>query len=180
MIHVEYNIPETEFEQCAFNLSVQGYVNKESKGAEIQFCAEYLGNNCTNMAVVELEMPTGYRACESEYRENPLCLRDILLAKGKSLKLDKYEITDKSVMFYFEKLCNDKDTCIKFWAHREFEVVHSLPVSIRAYDYDEPSEECTQFYTLDNGHSELSLLCDDSNKQRSASLCMRRRSMSQT
>lgn len=39
-IHVEYNIPETEFEQCAFNLSVQGYVNKESKGAEIQFCAE--------------------------------------------------------------------------------------------------------------------------------------------
>lgn len=37
----------------------------------------YLGNNCTNMAVVELEMPTGYRACESEYRENPLCLRDV-------------------------------------------------------------------------------------------------------
>lgn len=46
--------------------------------------------------------------------------------------------TSRIYEFILWQLCNDKDTCIKFWAHREFEVVHSLPVSIRAYDYDEP------------------------------------------
>ena len=36
------------------------------------------------------------------------------------------------------QLCNDSEIRIKFKAYREFEVMHSLPVSIKAYDYYEP------------------------------------------
>ena len=45
-VHVEYNVPETGFEECAFNLSAQADVvgvknNLEGDGAaEIGFCAK--------------------------------------------------------------------------------------------------------------------------------------------
>ena len=44
-VHVEYNVPETGFEECSFNLSVQAdvvVVPSDIEGdnaAEIEFCA---------------------------------------------------------------------------------------------------------------------------------------------
>ncbi|XP_062524017.1 complement C3-like [Corticium candelabrum] len=176
IVHVEYNVPETKLEQCAFNLSIQAdvvYFPSKSEGAEIKFCARYLGNDCTSMAIVEVELPTGYQACDRAINnaEDPLCLRDILLDRGGLLKFDYYEITDKLVVFYFDQLCNKKDTCIKFKAFKMFEVLHSLPVTIKAYDYYEPSKECAQFYTLRGGISDLGLICNNNSTNQPVCIC---------
>jgi hypothetical protein len=178
MVHVEYNVPGTEIEQCAFELTVNAEVVQLNNivepldAAEIEYCVRYLENGCTSMAVVEVELPTGYRPCETlaNNGSDPLCLRDIL-GSGKFPTLDKYEITGKSVVFYFDRLCSNSKICIKFKAYRDFEVLHSLPVSIKAYDYYEPDVECTDFYTLGGGSPELGLICDRKNQKSPACVC---------
>ncbi|XP_062523084.1 A.superbus venom factor 1-like [Corticium candelabrum] len=169
MVHVEYNVPSTGYEKCAFAITANGRTNASSIGegndadAEIAVCVRYLGDSCTGMANIEVELPTGYAACnESSTGEaDPLCLSDILSSTGKDLKLDFYEINSKSVVFYFDELCSAKNICITFKAYRKFEVMRSLPVSVKAYDYYRPAIKCTEFYTLDGGSSKLSLICDD-------------------
>ena len=39
----------------------------------------YLGKNCTSMAIVEVELPTGYKACDRRINDadDPLCLKDV-------------------------------------------------------------------------------------------------------
>ena len=52
--------------------------------SDVQSCmlcvvVRYLGNDCTSMAIVEVELPTGYQACDRAINnaEDPLCLRDV-------------------------------------------------------------------------------------------------------
>ena len=93
----------------------------------------YLGNGCTSMAVVEVELPTGYQPCESLVNDasDPLCLRDVcicllphvfihlyiqdlfvlqILGSDSNDHLDKYEVTGKSVVFYFDHVRNQMQT----------------------------------------------------------------------
>ena len=39
----------------------------------------YLGKDCTSMAIVEVELPTGYQACDRRIndQDDPLCLNDV-------------------------------------------------------------------------------------------------------
>ncbi|XP_062499169.1 complement C3-like [Corticium candelabrum] len=180
VVHYEYNVPGTSVEQCAFDIAVNASEMTMSSlfkpppvGAQIAFCVRYLGSGCTTMAVVELELPTGYEACES--LENGFsdwrCLSTILRDGGSRLGLSKYEVSERKVVFYFDKLCDTKRTCVVFKAYRKFEIVNSLPVSVRVFDYYQPDVQCTRLYTLGGGSPELSLICDSSNKGQPACVC---------
>jgi hypothetical protein len=78
----------------------------ERYAAEIEFCVRYLGSHCIGFAIVEVELPTGYQACEHRGKNisDSLCLKDILQDKGGELNLDQFEILVKSVVFYFERV----------------------------------------------------------------------------
>jgi hypothetical protein len=180
-VHIEYNILRTQKKQCAFNMTVSARevllnnTGGERYAAEIEFCVRYLGSHCIGFAIVEVELPTGYQACEHRGKNisDSLCLKDILQDKGGELNLDQFEILVKSVVFYFERLCNDSKVCVKFKAYREFEAITSQPVHRRivVYDYYEPDKQCTEFYRLRGGSQELKLLCDQNNKKFPLCVC---------
>jgi hypothetical protein len=84
-VHIEYNILRTQKKQCAFNMTVSARevllnnTGGERYAAEIEFCVRYLGSHCIGFAIVEVELPTGYQACEHRGKNisDSLCLKDV-------------------------------------------------------------------------------------------------------
>lgn len=85
--------------------------------------------------------------------------------------IDKYEISDKSVVFYFEKISRDKQTCVNFRIERKYIVTNLQAAVVKVYDYYNPMHSCSQFYGPGSTSPLLKLVCEGSQCQCAESGC---------
>lgn len=128
--------------------------NKPQKSAlvlNLQICVKYLGNIPTGMAIVDTGIFSGFEP-ERNDLEN--------LVNSKDHFLDKYEITSRSVVIYLEKIPTN-NYCFAFRVNRKFIVGNTQMSVVRVYDYYNPEDSCTQFYSPDQNSPMLRKICSN-------------------
>ncbi|XP_067661748.1 complement C3-like [Haliotis asinina] len=124
----------------------------------IEVCVRYHGNRETGMSVVDVGLFTGYKPVESDLKN--------LIDKGK---IQHYEQSQRSVIFYMEEISHKKNECLKFRAKQSHMAENIQPAKVQVYDYYNPDERCTKFYKPDNASGQLANFCD---KQRKICQCL--------
>ncbi|XP_071943363.1 C3 and PZP-like alpha-2-macroglobulin domain-containing protein 8 [Antedon mediterranea] len=161
-IDVKYNIPDPSTKQ-AFKLSVKmrdakktansirrrrstdGQEELQQNSSEeqdmvlIQACARWLHPGSSNMAVLEVSLHTGLTADLDSLDQ---------LIYDRSTGVKRFEVDGRKVLFYFNEIPSQCQTCINFTAYRDYVVGNLKSVPARIYDYYEPSFEATQFYNV--------------------------------
>lgn len=139
-----------------FNLAVSGeqpafYLNplldKTSTESYLQLsvCTHYKDEGKSNMAVMEVALPSGYLA---DVDALPSILQ---IQKVKRVEAAN---SDTSVVIYFDGL-NKEDSCVTVPAHRSFKVANQKPVPVKVYDYYNLAKSARMFY-----HPHEATLCD--------------------
>uniref|UniRef100_A0A6B0VFH8 Putative alpha-macroglobulin n=2 Tax=Ixodes ricinus TaxID=34613 RepID=A0A6B0VFH8_IXORI len=123
---------------------------KTLKTYEIEVCIRYLGEQDSNMAILEVGMFSGFHPSE----------KDLENLTATNALLGKYELTTKGVVFYFDKVPADRDTCIMFRAERAYHVLNIQTATVKVYDYYRPDHSCSQFYGPETSSPLLGLFCD--------------------
>lgn len=116
----------------------------------VEVCTRYRGGRETGMSVMDVGLFTGYRPVDS----------DLQLLKDKR-RVDHYEMSQRSVIFYIDEISHKKRQCIKFRAKQVHVVKNLQPARVQVYDYYNPEERCTVFYKPDNVSGQLANFCDD-------------------
>ncbi|XP_052800199.1 CD109 antigen-like isoform X1 [Mya arenaria] len=125
-VSVSFNV-ETEPAAPAFNLTSE-VVQESLHSIVVKTCARYLYSlyHGPGMAVVEIDMPTGFEA-DLESKNS-----DISLSK-------KSEIRDqKTVVLYYDEIGPYGDTCSYVEMIRSDLVANLKPAPVRVFDYYEP------------------------------------------
>lgn len=105
---------------------------------ELSICTRYLARRESDMSIVDVGIPSGYRA-------EPIEDLEALLSEPESL-VSKYEITTRGVIFYLEKIPSGRSYCIKFRIVREIFVANLQSAIVRVYDYYAPGKKmCAAF-----------------------------------
>ncbi|KAI9585832.1 hypothetical protein GQX74_001679 [Glossina fuscipes] len=125
---------------------------KDSEYVEfsINICANYQPAvddeiNESNMAVMEVALPSGYVA-DSEK------LNDILAA-DRVQRIDT-ESSDTKVIVYLDGLVEDEQVCVTIVADKAFAVAKQKPVPVTLYDYYNSAYRGTEYYRIESS------LCD--------------------
>lgn len=130
---------------------------------DIEVCSRYIGFEDSNMAVIEVGLFSGFepikKDLEAETEGNPL--------------LAKYEVTEKNVILYFDKIPCKPPTCVKFRIERQHVVYNVQSAVVKVYDYYNPMHSCTQFYGPGSTSPLLKLICEDNQCQCAAAACPR-------
>ncbi|CAG2101908.1 unnamed protein product [Medioppia subpectinata] len=120
-VSYQYNLAVAS-ESPAFSL--KPVVDKTSTETylKLSVCTHYLNGLATNMAVMDVELPSGYVAdVESLPKDNQI--KRIDTTKG-----------DTNVIVYFDKITKD-EICLTIPAHRVHRVADNKAVPITVYDY---------------------------------------------
>lgn len=117
---------------------------------DIKVCIQYIGSNATGIAILDVGLFSGFEAYKEDLET---------LTNSVTTVVDRYELTDRAVIFYISSIKSDTPTCVTFKAKRTFVVGRVHPVAITVYDYYEPSRSSTTFYSLDQGSPLLQTIC---------------------
>ncbi|GAB6021255.1 CD109 molecule [Chamberlinius hualienensis] len=112
----------------------------------INACTSYLQNGSSNMAVVEVDLPSGYTV-DKDSLPALLNIKDIKRVESKP--------GDSGVVIYFDKLNKGEEVCPTVKAFRTFKVAKQKPTAVKAYDYYDLGRSARSFY-----QAEAATLCD--------------------
>ncbi|XP_067663527.1 CD109 antigen-like [Haliotis asinina] len=109
----------------------------------LRTCVSYSKSRTSNMAVVEVTVPSGFEPdMESVY---------------VTRKLQRSELLGKTLVFYFNEL-EASETCIRFTARRNGLVAKLQASPIHVFDYYEPTHQGVAFYRSKTLHD--ATVCD--------------------
>ncbi|XP_064116355.1 alpha-2-macroglobulin-like [Macrobrachium nipponense] len=130
----KYNVYE-EPESSAFAMSVKTVRDWCSSVSSLQICASYTNeDSVSNMAVMEVDLQTGYSADEDHLRG--LVAQEII---------KRYEDSDGVVFLYLESV-GGSEICVSFRIRRDHEVEDIAPGTVTLYDYYTPEFRLTQSF----------------------------------
>ncbi|XP_033174138.1 pregnancy zone protein [Drosophila mauritiana] len=146
-ISYQYNVVEKEPKP---SFKIQTTVLPESSPAnlELSVCVDYVEEGKSkesNMAILEVSLPSGYTADEDSFGD----IRNI-----ERVRLVETKNGDSVVVIYFENLAKNEDKCIRIEAFRTHAVANQKPSSVVLYDYYDTNKKATEYYSID------SKLCD--------------------
>jgi len=105
-------------------------------------CAIWLHSGASNMAVMELPLPSGFDV-------DMMSLRKLEIDKSKTA-VKKTEAAGRKILLYFDEISSQCRTCITIKIKRSFVVGKTqLTMPIRIYDYYEPSYQASTYYESD-------------------------------
>ena len=110
----------------------------------------YLGADDTGMTILDVGLFTGFEPVVEDLEA---------LKENAALGIGRYELNDRSVVFYLDTVPKDNPVCLSFTAKRKFVVGMTHAVGISVYDYYEPSEKCTKFYHPEFQSALLQKIC---------------------
>lgn len=115
----------------------------------INACTSYTKQGTSNMAVMEINLPSGYTVDKDSL---PALLRvtDVKRVESKD--------GDSKVVIYFDSLGNT-DVCPTVKAYRTYRVAKQKPTAVRVYDYYDLSRSARSFYQA--VPATLCDICDD-------------------
>ncbi|XP_077986835.1 A.superbus venom factor 1-like [Glandiceps talaboti] len=180
-VEVRYNTPISDADRCAFEINVQsaeprlgrildlnGVIDRSRVGfgrsrvgrqaddarsdysVTINACARYLKEGNAGMSIIDVGLFTGFKPVKSDLDE---------LLNNVESPVQRYEITDRSVIIYVDEIPSDSRVCVEFRAKQEYKVGQVQPVAVHVYDYYAPDNECTKFYRPAEGSALLATLC---------------------
>jgi len=122
----------------AFTLDPQVDRTSNTNQLTLSVCTSYYGGNVSNMAVMEVEMPTGF-AINRDRLPN--------LLHYPSIKRYEADDADSKVVMYFDSLENRQENCPTIQGHRVFPVAKQAPSAVTIYDYYDTTKKARQFYS---------------------------------
>ncbi|KAH8412673.1 hypothetical protein KR009_004428, partial [Drosophila setifemur] len=170
-ISYQYNVVEKEPKP---SFKVETIVLPETSPAklELSVCVDFVEEGkalASNMAILEVSLPSGYTADEESFKD----IREIERVRVCHAKFSDYfrlvpEITfnnfvpqlvetkngDSVVVVYFENLAKSQTKCIPIEAYKTHAVANQKPSSVILYDYYDTNKKATEYYSID------SKLCD--------------------
>ncbi|XP_068740975.1 alpha-2-macroglobulin-like isoform X2 [Montipora capricornis] len=145
---VSYNIPDVK-DEPAFDLNVTLKLSDDVFGPmataageilclplEMSITAEWLEEDTSNMAVIDVKLVSGYEADEDSLKE---------LLKTPSLGLKRYEMEGQHVILYFDEI--DK-VSFMFKIYQSTVVKKTKPAAVTVYDYYETHLSATVMYEI--------------------------------
>ncbi|XP_016984792.2 alpha-2-macroglobulin isoform X2 [Drosophila rhopaloa] len=146
-ISYQYNVVEKVPKQ---SFKVQTTVLPETSPAKLELgvCVDFVEEGEakeSNMAILEVALPSGYTADEDSFKN----IRDIA-----RVRLVETKNGDSVVVVYFENLAKNENKCIPIEAYRTHAVANQKPSSVILYDYYDTNKKATEYYSID------SKLCD--------------------
>ncbi|XP_075729276.1 complement C3 isoform X1 [Rhipicephalus microplus] len=130
----------------------------------IEVCSRYIGTEDSNMAVIEVGLFSGFEPIKD----------DLEKATNDSDLLAKYEMTEKNVILYFDKIPWESPTCVMFRIQRQHVVYNVQSAVVKVYDYYNPMHSCTQFYGPGSTSPLLKLVCEGNQCECAAAQCPRK------
>ncbi|XP_054924567.1 complement C3-like isoform X2 [Dermacentor andersoni] len=131
---------------------------------DIEVCSRYIGGDDSNMAVIEVGLFSGFEPIE----------KDLEAARNENPLFAKYEMTEKNVILYFDKILWQSPTCVKFRIVRQHIVYNVQSAVVKVYDYYNPMHSCTQFYGPGSTSPLLKLVCEGKHCECTAAHCPRK------
>ncbi|XP_033109473.1 fibrillin-1-like isoform X4 [Anneissia japonica] len=145
---IKYNVPSA-FVRPSFDIEVdvdqeEGQELDRGCGQQIMdICITYNGTaRATNMAVVEVQMPSGYYPDKNSLKN---------LIKLRAFGIKRYEIEGKVVSIYFDEFVKDVQLCFELTIYQQDLVEDLKPGSIFVYDYYDTVQQGRDFYEVDCG-----------------------------
>ncbi|XP_068693904.1 alpha-2-macroglobulin-like [Montipora foliosa] len=145
---VSYNIPNVK-DEPAFDLNVTLKLSDDVFGPmataageilclplEMSITAEWLEEDTSNMAVIDVKLVSGYEANEDSLKE---------LLKTPSLGLKRYEMEGQHVILYFDEI--DK-VSFMFKIYQSTVAKKTKPAAVTVYDYYETHLSATVMYEI--------------------------------
>ncbi|XP_042229017.1 alpha-2-macroglobulin-P-like isoform X2 [Homarus americanus] len=136
---LRYNIPIPE-QGTAFSLTVKTRTEPDVACVTkvITVCAGYhLADGSSNMAVIEVNMVSGYIPMKVDLNE---------VVKESNI-IKKYEVAGNLVSLYLDELTATK-TCLEFRLVRDVEVENVKPGTVVVFDYYQPEFSLSKSYSL--------------------------------
>ncbi|XP_065223295.1 CD109 antigen-like isoform X2 [Planococcus citri] len=157
VVHVSYryNVNVTG-EWPLFILDPQIDKNSNSNHLQLSVCTSFVGGNESNMAVMEINLPSGFTA---DMDSLPSLLLSNLVKKVETRD------GDTAIVLYFDKMTK-KEICPTISAHRVHRVAHQRSVPIVEYDYYDQTRRSRVFYEIPGPH-----LCDICEETDCAKIC---------
>lgn len=118
----------------------------------LSICASYKKKGSTNMAVIEVELPSGYI-----YKPEKI---DELKKEKDEIKRIDMKNSGTLAVFYFDKL-DATETCFDVQADRQTKVAKLKPALVKVYDYYKIEESGRTFYLPDQ--VDVCNICEDEN-----------------
>ncbi|KAF8771903.1 A.superbus venom factor 1 like protein [Argiope bruennichi] len=183
-VKLRYNVLRTPDKRCEFDVSVNASVlqgpdlssiNRTALGDEgmllrgaerikrqagsynseliwkVSICARYLGNKNLGLSIIDIGIFSGFIPHDEDLRK---------LQEDPQHEIERYETYNKGIVFYLREVPNDKPYCFEFRVTQLYYTELTRRSSVKIYDYYNPDEACTIFYSTSKMNPKLSLLCD--------------------
>lgn len=131
----QYNLAVSA-EQPAFFMNPLLDKTSTENYLQLSVCSYYKAGNSTNMAVMEVDLPSGYSADVDALPS---------IARAKEVKRIDTANGDTNVVIYFDRITRN-EVCVTVPAHRTFKVANHKPVPVTLYDYYDRSQTARVFY----------------------------------
>ncbi|RWS28913.1 CD109 antigen-like protein, partial [Leptotrombidium deliense] len=124
-------------EEPAFFLNPLLGVRSTENFLQLNVCTYYKAGNETNMAVMEVELPSGFVADVDAVQS--------IRSQAKGVKRIESTKDDTNVVIYFDKITRD-ELCLTVPAHRNYKVANNKAVAVTLYDYYNKQQLSRLFY----------------------------------
>ncbi|XP_017476754.1 PREDICTED: CD109 antigen-like isoform X2 [Rhagoletis zephyria] len=145
-IAYQYNVYEKE-KQPAFK--IDAVVNKEAPAfkLDVDVCVQYTGESeATNMALLEISLPSGYVADEESFKQIEAVQR-VRQVEGKQ--------SNTLIVVYFESLSKDNIVCVPIEAFKVYPVADQKPATLVLFDYYDTAQKVTEYYTVSSNKCDI-------------------------
>nr|AVP12668.1 complement C3-like [Lepidonotus squamatus] len=162
-IETSYYSTKTNDDLCAFNITAAAS-SKNIAGTSsfgIRVCTRLRdASNQLAMPMIDVGIGSGF-----------IPVNRTLQLVLNTPEVDFFEVNDRSVVFYLNKIPSTKDLCLDFDVKEEVKVENVRPVPVKVYAYYEPDKlHCRKFYDPTGGDdSMLHVSCD---KERGYCKCL--------
>ncbi|XP_017126612.1 alpha-2-macroglobulin-like [Drosophila elegans] len=146
-ISYQYNVVEKE-PKPSFKVQATVIPGASSVKLQLNVCVDFVEKGKykeSNMAILEVSLPSGYTADQDSFKD----IRNIA-----RVRLVETKNGDSVVVVYFEKLAKNENKCIPVQAFRTHAVANQKPSSVILYDYYDTNKRATEYYSI------KSKLCD--------------------
>ncbi|KAK9737499.1 Macroglobulin domain MG3 [Popillia japonica] len=144
MTYNSYNFNSTEEFRLAVDVEPVSTIDKCSV-AIISPCVAYTGPGHSNMAVLEVTMPSGYEPDRDSLFE---------LANKDNTRVKKFEELANRVVLYFTELTNEP-VCVPFNINENVFVENIINTTIKLYDYYKPELSVIKSYKVNTCESNV-------------------------
>ena len=111
----------------------------ESSQLKVHICVNYLGEGSSNMAIVEVNLPSGY-AVDRDTLDD---LKNVAQYKRHDL-----ENEDSQVSVHFDTIFSHTAACFTVPGNRLFKVGNPVAAFVTVYDHYDTTRKATAYYKL--------------------------------